>query len=109
MAKRADSPYSSGIRTADWLKVKTARRQEVVIAGFTAPKRTRPFFGALVLAVKEENAWRYIGHVGTGFSNTTLEALHRKLVKLKSRRSPFCAKVKDEAVTTWVRPSLVPK
>ena len=107
MAKRADSPYSSGIRTADWLKVKTARQQEVVIAGFTTPKRTRPFFGALVLAVREENAWRYIGHVGTGFSHTTLEALHRKLVKLKSTRSPFRDKVKDDTVTTWVRPSLV--
>jgi bifunctional non-homologous end joining protein LigD len=107
MAKRADSPYSSGIRTADWLKVKTAQRQEVVIAGFTAPKRTRPFFGALVLAVRDAEDWRYIGHVGTGFSHTTLEALHQKLVRLKSTRSPFRAKVKDEAVTTWVRPSLV--
>jgi bifunctional non-homologous end joining protein LigD len=28
-------------------------------------------------------------------------------VKLKGARSPFSAKVKDEAVTTWVRPSLV--
>src|SRR6202021_1517150 len=37
MAKRADSPYASGSRTADWLKVKTARGQEVVIAGLPAP------------------------------------------------------------------------
>ena len=65
MAKRADSPYASGSRTADWLKIKTAKRQEVVIAGFTAPRRTRPFFGALVLAVREDDTWRYIGHVGT--------------------------------------------
>jgi bifunctional non-homologous end joining protein LigD len=107
MAKRAESPYSSGIRTADWLKVKTAQRQEVVIAGFTAPRRTRPFFGALVLAVREVNAWRYIGHVGTGFSHKTLEVLHGKLAKLATTKSPFLAKVKDEAVTTWVRPSLV--
>ena len=107
MAKRAESPYSSGIRTADWLKVKTAQRQEVVIAGFTAPRRTRPFFGALVLAVREVNAWRYIGHVGTGFSHKTLEELHGKLAKLATTKSPFLAKVKDEAVTTWVRPSLV--
>src|SRR3954453_11807687 len=75
MAKRADSPYASGRRTADWLKVKTAQRQEVVIAGFTAPRRTRPFFGALVLAVREDDAWRYIGHVGTGFSHQVLEEL----------------------------------
>jgi bifunctional non-homologous end joining protein LigD len=107
MAKRADSPYASGRRTADWLKVKTAQRQEVVIAGFTAPRRTRPFFGALVLAVREGDAWRYIGHVGTGFSHQVLEELHGKLVRLKTTKSPFAAKVKDEQVTTWVRPSLV--
>jgi bifunctional non-homologous end joining protein LigD len=107
MAKRADSPYASGGRTSDWLKIKTAKRQEVVIAGFTAPKRTRPFFGALVLAVRENNAWRYIGHVGTGFSHRALEELHGKLAKLKAAKSPFAAKVKDEGVTTWVKPSLV--
>ncbi|WP_342739886.1 non-homologous end-joining DNA ligase [Bradyrhizobium sp. B117] len=107
MAKRADSAYASGGRTADWLKVKTAQRQEVVIAGFTAPRRTRPFFGALVLAVREDGAWRYIGHVGTGFSHQVLKEVHGKLVRLKTAKSPFPAKVKDELVTTWVRPSLV--
>jgi bifunctional non-homologous end joining protein LigD len=107
MAKRAKSPYLSGGRSADWLKIKTSKRQEVVIAGFTAPRRTRLFFGALVLAVREKTGWRYIGHVGTGFSHRTLEELHGKLVKLKSEKSPFSAKVKDEEVTTWVRPSLV--
>jgi bifunctional non-homologous end joining protein LigD len=107
MAKRADSAYVSGSRTANWLKIKTAKRQEVVIAGFTAPRRTRPFFGALVLAVRQDDTWRYIGHVGTGFSHKTLEELHARLVKLKIPKSPFPAKVKDEAVTTWVRPTLV--
>jgi bifunctional non-homologous end joining protein LigD len=107
MAKRAESTYMSGGRTTDWLKIKTAKRQEVVIAGFTAPKRSRPFFGSLVLAVREENAWRYIGHVGTGFTHKTLEELHGKLWKLKTAKSPFPAKVKDEGVTTWIKPSLV--
>src|ERR1700716_3384977 len=79
MAKRADSIYDSGSRTPDWLKIKAAKRPEVVIAGFKAPRRTRPFFGALVLAVQEGDAWRYIGHVGTGFSYKVLEDLHSKL------------------------------
>ena len=35
------------------------------------------------------------------------EDLHGKLVKLTAPKSPFPAKVKDEAATTWVRPSLV--
>jgi bifunctional non-homologous end joining protein LigD len=107
MAKRADSKYLSGARTDNWLKVKTSKRQEVVIAGFTAPRRTRPFFGALTLALREGKEWRYIGHVGTGFSHETLKELHSKLIKLKTASSPFPKRVKDEAVTTWVKPQLV--
>jgi bifunctional non-homologous end joining protein LigD len=107
MAKRADSPYRSGERTTDWLKIKTAKRQEVVIAGFTAPKRSRPYFGALVLAVRDGKVWRYIGHVGAGFSHAALEELHGKLAPLQTAKSPFASRVKDEAVTTWVKPKLV--
>jgi bifunctional non-homologous end joining protein LigD len=107
MAKRADSKYLSGARTDNWLKIKTSKRQEVVIVGFTAPKRTRPFFGALALAVREKGGWRYIGHVGTGFSHKTLGELHGKFTKLKASKSPFRAKVKNETVTTWVKPVLV--
>jgi bifunctional non-homologous end joining protein LigD len=45
--------------------------------------------------------------VGTGFSHKTLEELHTQLVKLKAAKSPFPIRVKDEATTTWVKPSLV--
>jgi bifunctional non-homologous end joining protein LigD len=107
MAKRGGSQYLSGARTSDWLKIKTSRRQEVVIAGFTAPRRSRPYFGALVLAVRAGKAWRYIGHVGTGFSHATLEELHGKLLPLKTSQSPFATRIKDAAVTTWVKPKLV--
>ena len=107
MAKRKSSKYLSGARTSDWLKIKTARRQEVVIAGFTAPRRSRPHLGALVLAVREGKAWRYVGHVGTGFSHAALKELHDKLSALRTSTSPFSVRVKDEAVTTWVKPKLV--
>ena len=107
MAKRADSQYLSGVRTDDWLKIKTSKRQEVVIAGFTAPKRTRPCFGALVLALAKGKEWRFIGHVGAGFSHETLKELHGKLIKLKTAKSPFPKKVRGEAITTWVKPTLV--
>jgi bifunctional non-homologous end joining protein LigD len=107
MAKRANSLYLSGERSTDWLKVKTVRRQEVVIAGFTAPRRSRPYFGSLVLAVREGAAWRYIGHVGTGFTHATLKQLHDTLWPLRTAHSPFSKPVKDEAATTWVKPDLV--
>ena len=92
MAKRADSQYLSGARTDNWLKIKTSKRQEVVIAGFTAPRRTRPCFGALALAVREGKEWRFIGHVGAGFSHETLKELHGKLIKLKTGKVSFSKK-----------------
>jgi|SRR5581483_1002133 len=107
MAKRAKSKYLSGTRTKDGLKIKTGKRQEAVITGFTAPRGSRPRFGALVLALRDGKAWRYIGHVGTGFSHAMLEELHGKLAKLRTSASPFAERVKDEAVTTWVKPQLV--
>ena len=107
IAKRAQSRYLSGSRSKDWLKIKTARRQEVVIVGFTEPRRTRKYFGALVLAVRMRDVWRYVGHVGTGFSQSSLKAIYAKLPPLRTRSSPFTQRVKDEAVTTWVKPKLI--
>jgi bifunctional non-homologous end joining protein LigD len=107
MAKRAQSRYVSGARSKDWLKIKTAKRQEAVIVGFTAPRRSRPHFGALVLAVRDGKQWRYVGHVGTGFSHAMLDELHAKMLPLQKDKSPFSERIKDEASTTWVRPKLV--
>ena len=107
MAKRADSTYSSGERTTNWLKIKTTKRQEAVIAGFTAPRGTRPHLGALVLAVRDEKQWRYVGNVGAGFWQAMLAELHEKLTPLITLQSPFATKVKNQGVTTWVKPKLV--
>jgi bifunctional non-homologous end joining protein LigD len=107
MAKLASSLYHSGMRTRDWLKVKASQEQEVVIVGFTAPRKSRKYFGALVLAVREGNRWAYAGRAGTGFDTETLRSLHEKLVPLITGKKPFAEKVPDEGNTTWVRPKLV--
>jgi bifunctional non-homologous end joining protein LigD len=49
MAKRKDSEYYPGRRTSDWLKIKHNQSDEAIIAGFTAPRGGRKYFGALVL------------------------------------------------------------
>jgi bifunctional non-homologous end joining protein LigD len=35
MVKKADSVYTAGARTRDWLKLKAHKRHEVVIGGYT--------------------------------------------------------------------------
>lgn len=107
MAKRAQGPYYSGKRTREWLKIKTALRQEVVIVGFTKPKGSRKYFGSLVLALREGNRWRYAGHTGTGFDTASLKVIHARLVSLIRSSSPFEAAVPGEKFATWVRPQLV--
>jgi bifunctional non-homologous end joining protein LigD len=107
MGKLVQSRYHSGRRTRDWVKIKTARRQEVVIVGFTRPKRSRKHFGALVLALRKGHSWRYVGHTGTGFSAKSLKALHARLKLLVRSKKPFRQRIPNEHSTTWVRPKLV--
>jgi len=107
MAKLASGLYSSGKRTREWLKFKAMNEQEVVVVGYTAPRRSRKYFGALVLAVRESSQWQYVGHAGTGFDEETLQMLYNKMQPLKTKTKPFTVKVKDEAQTTWLRPQLV--
>jgi bifunctional non-homologous end joining protein LigD len=54
IAKQADSRYRSGKRSPDWRKVKILREQEFVIGGWTEPRQTRSYFGALLLGVYGE-------------------------------------------------------
>ncbi len=51
VAKDGRSPYRSGQRSREWLKIKTSMRQEAVIAGFTRPKGGRKGLGSLALGV----------------------------------------------------------
>jgi bifunctional non-homologous end joining protein LigD len=51
MAKKADSAYSAGDRSKEWLKVKVERRQEVVIGAFTRNAGTDKLFSALAIGV----------------------------------------------------------
>jgi bifunctional non-homologous end joining protein LigD len=107
MAKTIDSAYTPKIRTRQWLKIKTAQRQEVIICGFTATRGSRSHFGALVLGVYEKNKLIYVGHTGSGFTEQSLKAVYKKLSPLIIKTSPFTPKPKTNMPCTWVKPVLV--
>jgi bifunctional non-homologous end joining protein LigD len=107
MAKLSTSLYHSGLRTREWLKVKASQEQEVVIVGFTAPRGSRKYFGALLLAVHEGSGWQYVGRAGTGFNADTLRTVYEKLAPLITDKKPVPEKVPDVGNTTWVKPKLV--
>jgi bifunctional non-homologous end joining protein LigD len=107
IAKRKESTYHIGKRTADWLKIKHHNTEEVVIAGFTAPRGGRKHFGALVLGRYEGKELIYAGHTGTGFDDVSLKDLSSKLKPLIQEKSPFKSKTKTNMPVTWVKPVLV--
>jgi bifunctional non-homologous end joining protein LigD len=83
--------------------------QEVVIVGYTEPRRSRKYFGALVLAVRDKvkKRWVYAGHVGAGFDHAALKLLYRTMQPLHTNTKPFDQKIKNENTTTWLIPNLV--
>jgi DNA ligase D-like protein (predicted ligase) len=106
IAKRTDSRYVSA-RSADWLKIKCVRRQELVIGGYSAPQGSRERLGALLVGHYDGNQLRYAGKVGTGYDRPTLELLHRRLAPLHRASSPFAAGPFPTRDIQWVTPKLV--
>jgi bifunctional non-homologous end joining protein LigD len=105
IAKRAESRYVHA-RSGDWLKLKCAHEQELVIGGFTPPQGSREHFGALLVGYYEDGALRYAGKVGTGFSRRTLADLGARMEALEVPEPPFA----DGGLprrARWVRPELV--
>ncbi len=104
VAKRADSPYKS-TRSRDWLKIKCGHEQELVIGGWTDPKGSRTWFGALLLGYWEKDRLRFAGKVGTGFDGATLERVGKALQRLEQPDPPFAERRLPRA--HWVKPELV--
>ncbi len=107
VAKHAQSAYETGKRSRQWLKVKTRPTQEGVIAGFTQPGGSRKYFGALVLGVFDGDDLAYIGHVGGGFAEKDLKAIHEQLEPLVQKKCPFAVEPETNTPVAWVRPELV--
>jgi bifunctional non-homologous end joining protein LigD len=89
------------------LKIKTRRRQEAVIGGFTEPKGSRKGLGALVLGVYDKGDLVPIGDAGSGFTEKELGKLRARLDELEQKTCPFITRPRPKGVVHWVRPSLV--
>ncbi|MCF3108346.1 DNA ligase D [Niabella sp. CC-SYL272] len=107
IAKRSDSHYAEGKRSAAWLKIKHHHTEEVVIAGYTAPRGSRKKFGALILGRYQDGKLVYAGHTGTGFNAHSLKALYEAMQPLVVQQSPFEQPPKTNMPAVWVRPKLV--
>ncbi len=107
MAKKMNSEYVINFRSRNWLKIKNSRRLEAIICGFTKPRRSRKFFGAIILGKYFGNELKYIGHSGSGFDDKSLKEMAKKFKPLITDECPFQVKPKTNMPVTWLRPELV--
>jgi bifunctional non-homologous end joining protein LigD len=106
IAKRADAPYRPG-RSPHWLKLRTERRDDFVVVGFTEPQGGRTGFGALHLAAFAGETLVYCGRAGSGFGEEQLVAL-RETLEADRRDTPACAgPLPTDRGHVWVEPHLV--
>ena len=110
VAKRRDSTYLPGKRSPAWTKVKHISAQEVVIGGWHPGNgRREGGIGSLMMGVPDADGLRYVGQVGTGFSDKMLDDLYARLVKHERKTSPFAGPLPAPARKDahWVTPTLV--
>jgi bifunctional non-homologous end joining protein LigD len=106
IGKKRDSAYA-GQRTSSWLKFKIVDELDAVVCGWTAPRRSREFFGALLLGLYDGPKLEFIGSVGTGFDHNAQKKIYDQLKKLRQPESPLSEIPKLKEAIEWVEPLLV--
>jgi bifunctional non-homologous end joining protein LigD len=115
VAKRLNSIYEPGKRSANWLKIKLVRRQEFVIGGWLPETNTTNRIGSLLvgyfepkpLAASRAAPLRYAGRVGSGLMSEDVQSQLMPLLKKHARpASPFADKL-PKWITQFVEPLLV--
>ena len=108
IAKRSDARYVPGARSRDWLKLKLQHRAEFVIGGYTEPRRTRPYLGAILLGYFDKDGrLRYVGHTGGGFNRESLREMYELLRRIEQTQSPFANAPRTNERAHWVKPTVV--
>jgi bifunctional non-homologous end joining protein LigD len=90
VAKRLDSVYEPGRRSAAWLKVKNQLRQEFVVGGWLEGEGNRAGrIGALLIGYYDRETLHYAGRVGTGFTSAELDRLAALVADHERPDNPF--------------------
>lgn len=108
IAKTRQKAYTAG-RSKDWFKIKCRNEQEFIIGGFSRTDKRNKAFSSLLLGVKEGEDIRYVGRVGTGFSEGTTKELLSRFQPLMRKTSPLLEvpKARSDEEITWLSPKLI--
>jgi bifunctional non-homologous end joining protein LigD len=106
VAKKIGDPYP-GRRSSSWLKIKLEKDLEAVIGGWTDPRGTREYFGALLVGLYDGDRLEFIGGVGTGFTGAFQQRLWPQLQNLRVSERPFAEEPATRERAYWIKPDLV--
>ncbi|WEP00440.1 ATP-dependent DNA ligase [Streptomyces sp. FXJ1.172] len=108
VCKRLDSVYEPGVRSRAWIKIRNVRAEDVIVGGWLPGRgRLTGLPGALLAGQRDKGGrLRYVGGVGTGWSEAERAELARLLEAGASSRCPF-EPVPRIAGARWVLPRLV--
>ncbi|MBD7997202.1 ATP-dependent DNA ligase [Oerskovia gallyi] len=109
VAKRRTSTYTAGRRSRSWIKVKHSHSQEVVVVGWRPGHGDRSHLvGSLLLAVPDDEGLRYVGRVGSGFTEKERRDLVTRLGRIERVTNPALdVPTADASDARWVTPHLV--
>ena len=87
VAKKWDSTYQPGRRSASWIKDKNWNTQEIVIGGWRQGEGGRSSgIGALLMGIPGDGGLDFVGRVGTGFTEKELAKLKKHAGAAAHRR-----------------------
>ena len=108
ISKRRGSLYRPGVRSPDWVKTVAFRSIRAVVGGFTEGEGGRSSgFGALLLGLSDGSRLRWIGSVGSGFSEGQVTAVRAALDEMRIDEPPFHPNPGLPRNAHWVNPALV--
>jgi len=118
MAKKTGSFYIPGNRSKEWLKIKTEKRQELVIGGYTKNEGSGKLISALLLGIFDNGEFQFLTPVGTGINTKMQQEIISRLKPYETPACPFSSTPEynkpsrfrpnpPKATVTWVKPMLV--
>jgi len=105
-AKRKNSAYYPGQRSAQWLKILERRTANLVVGGYTLARGRKQTFERLLLGAYHGDELRFLGTVAGRFPNTLRSKLTRDLSNVHTQTCPFDATPPVGQLLYWCRPRL---
>ncbi|GED89221.1 ATP-dependent DNA ligase [Streptomyces sp. 6-11-2] len=107
LCKRLNSVYEPGVRSRAWIKIRNMRSEDVLVGGWLPGKgRLTGLPGAVLMGRFKGGRLRYVGSVGTGWSEAERSELAALLAALATDVCPFDP-VPAVRGAHWVLPRLV--